>query len=203
MFGVPSVARIHSNRLCDWPFKCHTRFGIEIDIIWIAIMRLFLFCLGAVLSVGTAASSCSFDGAWPFQPNVEGWQPFESDGEYLGDIPAPRVVLRGIQRGKEEPGFSCADAGALRLSVYLPRNAKYKITDLGVYFRVIEGKDELGIFPDRPLVGEERRRGFELLLPWLDGHPSDQVPISMSVEVFFVSKALQIGQSSVIKIVAD
>ncbi|MEP2716683.1 hypothetical protein [Pseudophaeobacter sp.] len=166
-------------------------------------MKIFLVTLAAVFSIGSAASSCSFDGAWPFLPDVEGWQPFDGQDEYLGDIPAPKVVLRELRRGREAPGVSCGDAGTLRLLVSLPGNAQYKITDLGVYFRVIEGQNELGIFPDRPLVGEVRRRGFELQLPWLDGHPSDQIPIEMSVEVFFVSKALQIGRPSVIKIVAD
>lgn len=163
-------------------------------------MKLFSILLAAALPFATVAQSCSFSGAEPFQPDVEGWRPFGPDGDYLGVIPAPKVVLRKAERGKEAPGASCADAGTLLLSVSLPRKTKYKISDLGVYFRVVGGEDFYGIFPVAPLAGKVTGRGYDILLPWLDGHPSDHLPIKLNVEVFFVSKALQIGESKVVSI---
>ncbi|MDC0658758.1 hypothetical protein N6L27_12175 [Leisingera sp. SS27] len=170
---------------------------------WALSMKLFAFVFAAAMPLSSAALSCSFEGAWPFQPDLEGWEPFAGDGEYLGDIPAPNVEVKEIQRGKEAPGMSCGDAGTLRLSVSLPDTTLYEIKDLGVYFRVVRGEDAYGIFPAIPLAGEANGNGYGILLAWLDGQPSEQNPINLELEVFFVSKGLQIGLPSVVTIHAD
>ena len=66
----------------------------------------------------------------------------------------------------------------------------------------LEGLLPDAIFPDIPLVGEYTDGKMTLLLAWLDGHPSRQMPLDLKVEAFLVTNSLNIGESTIFNIMA-
>ncbi len=154
---------------------------------------------------GSNAAACSFETETSiFVPSLEAWEqhpvPDQQglEGAYWEKVPAPVVELVEITRGTEAPGASCNDAGTITLKVSLPPTSTYSIEEFGIYFR---SKDE--IFPDVPLVGGKSEDSSELFFAWLDGHPSQQKPLEIEVEVFFVTDGLNIGSSSFLVIRSD
>ncbi len=147
---------------------------------------------------------CSFGGTWVFEPTLERWeqQPGpkyydeKAEGDYWERVPTPNVQITKIVRGSASPGASCDDAGVLYLEVSLPESASYPVDQFGVYFRVVSGKLPDAIFPDVPVAGDVEDGKMTLVLPWLDGHPRQQIPLDLKVEVFLVTNSLNIGPSS-------
>lgn len=121
---------------------------------------------------------------------------FDGCDAYWERIPSPVVKVVSLSRATTADGISCSDAGSLQLSVSLPASSTYKINDFGVYFRVISGKLSDEVFPNIPLVGAVRGNEMTITLHWLDGAPSQQAPLDMSVEVFLISNSMNIGTSS-------
>ena len=162
-------------------------------------------CFGVLVAYAffaTKAAACSFASETDiFIPSLERWEQHPGpaqqglDGVYWEKVPQPIVELIEITRGTEAPGSSCNDAGTLTLTVSLPSQSTYAIEDFGIYFR---SKDE--ILPDVPLVGKVSEGSTELFFAWLDGHPSQQSPLELEVEVFFVTDGLDIGPSNTILI---
>ncbi len=161
--------------------------------------------LVACAFLASKATACSFGSETEiFVPSLERWEQHPGPGQqglegaYWEKVPAPVVELVEITRGTEASGFSCNDAGTITLNVSLPPKSTYAINEFGVYFR---SKDE--IFPDVPLVGGVSEGSTELFFAWLDGHPSQQTPLELEVEVFFVTNGLDIGPSSLVLIKSD
>jgi hypothetical protein len=163
-----------------------------------------------IFAFGSAAQACSFGGAGLFEIAPESWElhpgPAQKGlvGDYWEKVPTPTIRGLKVTRGTESAGSSCADAGTIAFTVSLPRGSSYSIEDFGVYFRVKRGTLPDEIFPDLPMTGEtNNKRMYSFILAWLDGHPSGQSPIDVDVEIFFVSKGLHIGPSTVIRIQSD
>ncbi|GAA6166167.1 hypothetical protein NBRC116590_38710 [Pelagimonas sp. KU-00592-HH] len=155
------------------------------------------------MTAGSMALSCTFDGSFRFEPDLQNWRPFDEAGEYLGSLPAPSVRVLEVKRGKEPAGMTCDDAGTISVSVSLPEGTRYSLKDLGVYFRTIGGTAPDIIFPSSPVVGEINGSEYRFLFAWLDGHPSQQIPIDLEVEIFFVAKDLALGASVLQRIRAE
>jgi hypothetical protein len=169
-----------------------------------ALIILGLFHLSSI------AMACSFAGAEPFTPTLERWEEHPgpaqkvkgAEGDYWEKVPYPIIKVAKITRGSEKPGSSCADAGTLLLEISLPSESTYLIKDFAVYFRVKKGKLLDEIFSDIPLVGEIKDGKMYILLAWLDGHPSRQIPLDLEVEAFFVTNSLNIGSSTIFEVKA-
>ncbi|MAD15470.1 MAG: hypothetical protein CL579_05230 [Alteromonadaceae bacterium] len=148
--------------------------------------------------------ACSFGGgAELFVPTLERWEEHagpaqsdpNSDGEYWESVPSPVVKVINVTRGSASAGHSCADAGTITLEVTLPKESTYSIEEFGVYFRVLSGKEPDLIFPDIPLTGQVKNGKATFFFAWLDGHPSQQFPINLEVDAFFVTNSLNVGKS--------
>lgn len=177
--------------------------------------RWRVFPLGALLAAALAvsqafpgaAAACSISGAEVFKPTLTRFNPHpgpgqkdRSKGDYWEKVPAPVVEVIGVKRGTKAPGASCDDAGILSLAFSLPTSSTYKIDQFAVYFRVLQGRLPDEIFPDIPLVGRVQGGRMEMLLAWLDGHPSRQIPLDLKVEVFLVTNGLNIGPSTIFEV---
>jgi hypothetical protein len=148
--------------------------------------------------------ACSVSGWRSFIPTQIEWQqhpgPAQSDpsssGEYWESVPTPQVKVIKIVRATAARGSSCDDAGVIELEITLPTSSTYKIDEFGLYFKLIKGETPDLIFPDIPVKGRIlSERKAVLLFPWLDTPPSHQKKLDITVEVFFISKGLNIGQS--------
>jgi hypothetical protein len=161
-----------------------------------------------LLFLSQGALACSFGGADLFKPTLERWEEHPGPaqkgekGDYWEKVPTPVVEVSSITRGSAKPGSSCDDAGVILLEISLPKESSYSIEEFAIYFRVQEGQLPDAIFPDVPLIGEYKDGKMTLLLAWLDGHPSRQIPLDLKVEAFFVTNSLNIGESSIFNIVA-
>lgn len=175
------------------------------------------FLPGAVFSILVALSNalvapafaCSLDIARAFKPTFDRFEYHfgpaaqkhpSAGGDYWEPVPRPAVEVVKLSRGKADPGMSCDDAGIITLSIALPASSTYSIEQFGVYFRVIEGAPPDMIFPPVPLVGLVKDNRMTLLVAWLDGHPSKQIPLDLKVEAFFVTNGLDIGASTIFEI---
>jgi hypothetical protein len=153
--------------------------------------------------------ACSFGGADLFKPTLERWEKHPGPaqkgekGDYWEKVPTPVVNVTKIKRGSAKPGSSCDDAGVILLDISLPKESTYSIEEFAVYLRVKEGQLPDAIFPDVPLTGEYKDGKMTLLLAWLDGHPSSQIPLDLKMEAFFVTNSLNIGESTTFNIVAS
>lgn len=175
-------------------------------------MCIAAMCAGLLFAVSsTVAWACSFGGTRPFVPTLDEWEqhpgPAQKDpnagGDYWLPVPVPVVTLDRVTRGTAPPGASCADAGTVTLTVSLPKGSPYAIEDFGVYFRATSGESPDAIFPDRPMVGIVSDDGMGFLFAWMDGHPSQQMPLDLTVEVFLVANDLSVGRSTTFKVRAD
>jgi hypothetical protein len=160
--------------------------------------------------VGVPAVACSIRGSDRFEPTLERWEqhpgPAQSDpnseGDYWEKVPAPVVAVTNVIRGSTDPGSSCGDAGVLELEISLPETSTYNISEFAFYFRVVRGRLPDEIFPDIPLVGIVEGDKALLSLAWLDGHPRNQFPLDLEVDVFLVTNGLNIGPSTRFAVVA-
>ncbi|XPF95283.1 hypothetical protein ACM9HF_04520 [Colwellia sp. RE-S-Sl-9] len=153
--------------------------------------------------------ACSISGYRAFTPSQEEWQqhagPAQSDpsslGEYWESVPTPQVKVLRIVRATESRGSSCGDAGLIEFEITLPPKSTYKIDEFGLYFKLIKGDTPDLIFPDTPVKGRilSDRKAI-LLFPWLDAPPSKQYQLDLTVDVFFISKGLNIGQSTTVNV---
>ncbi len=152
--------------------------------------------------------ACSFAGYDIFQPSLERWEqhagPAQTDpnsaGEYWESVPKPIVTVAKISRASYQPGNSCNDAGLIELEVALPSSSTYRITEFGIYFRVLSGKAPDLIFPDMPVKGRIVGNKMFLLFPWLDSVPSKQYPLDLTLDATFITNGLNLGQSNIFKI---
>lgn len=141
------------------------------------------------------AQGCSFaPGYNGFLPSAASFEA-KMDGDHIALLPAPTVTSVKVKRGTASAGASCDDAGRLTLDVNWPLSSTYKLNEVGFYFRVVRGKQPDQIFPLEPVYGEILGQRAQFLFVWLDGHPSDQSPLNLEIEVFAVNKGLQIGPS--------
>ena len=171
----------------------------------------FYIAASAIVSMflHSHAYACSFGGADVFVPTLERWEqhpgPAQTGGvgDYWEKVPAPVVTIIEVTRGTAKPGASCADAGTVSLSIALPPESTYDISEFGFYFRVVRGKLPDEIFPDIPLIGRVENNKSTILLAWLDGHPSKQIALDIEVEVTLVTNGLNIGSPTKIKITSD
>lgn len=151
--------------------------------------------LTALLLSPLFAEACSFaPGYEQFKPSIATFTP-KLDGNYDALLPPPAVSRIQVTRGKASPGSSCADAGTLTLDLTWPKTSVYRLGEVGFYFRVLNGKEPDRIFPLQPVSGKIVGQRAQFFFVWLDGHPSDQSPLSLDVEVFAVNKGLEIGAS--------
>ncbi len=163
----------------------------------------------ASLILSQAALACSFVGSDLFQPTLERWKQHPGPaqkggkGDYWERVPIPVVKVSEITRGSADPGNSCADAGTILLEISLPSESTYSIDEFAIYFRVISGQLPDAIFPGVPLIGTVKDGKATLLLAWLDGHPSQQLPLNLEVEAFLVTNSLNIGESTTFSIKAN
>lgn len=171
--------------------------------------HLAIFIFLASLAFSNSVFACTFGGSDLFKPTLERWEKHPGPaqkgekGDYWEKVPVPVVIVSSITRGSAKPGSSCDDAGVILLEISLPKESSYSIEEFAIYFRVKEGQLPDAIFPDVPLVGEYRGGKMTLLLAWLDGHPSRQIPLNLKVEAFFVTNSLNIGESTTFNIVAS
>lgn len=171
--------------------------------------HLTIFSVFALLAFSNSVFACSFGGADLFKPTLERWEQHPGPaqkgekGDYWEKVPAPVVKVSSITRGSAKPGSSCADAGVILLEISLPQESTYSIDEFSVYFRVKDGQLPDAIFPDVPLIGEYKDGKMTLLLAWLDGHPSRQIPLDLKVEAFLITNSLNIGESTIFNIVAS
>jgi hypothetical protein len=56
------------------------------------------------------------------------------------------------------------------------------------------------IFPDFPIVGWIDKESMSFTFPWLDHHPSRQIPLNLFVEILFVTNELNLGVATTFKI---
>jgi len=165
-----------------------------------------LFLLLGLISCNSLA--CSFNGASAFEPTLQRWEqhpgPAQKDpkstGEYWESVPTPIVKVSKISRASYKGGSSCNDAGLIELEVELPTTSTYEISEFGIYFRVLSGKEPDMIFPDVPIKGEIRGKTMIFLFPWLDMVPSKQYPLDLVVDATLITNGLNIGKSVTFKI---
>lgn len=156
------------------------------------------------------SSACSLATSEGFYPNSERWErrpgPRQLNNNTVGDywekIPAPIIKVTKIVRGTASVGDSCDDAGILYLEVTLPKESTYTLEEFGIYFRVKNGNDPYAIFDDAPVGLTAIDGKATVSLAWLDGHPKKQQAIDIEVEAFFVSNGLNIGPSTMFRVVS-
>jgi len=164
------------------------------------------------MSIAFPAMCCSLASTTtPFVPTLKEFDEHPGpaqqnppvEGDYWERIPAPVVKVVRLSRGTTADGSFCGDAGTLQLAVSLPASSTYKVGDFAVYFRVVSGKLPDEIFPNIPLVGAVNGKEMSITLRWLDGAPSQQTPLDLSVEVFFISNSMNIGASTLFAVKSD
>ena len=157
-------------------------------IIFITLMSLFNF----------PSIACSYVGYYFFQPTLERWEQHpgpkqldeNSDGTYWEAVPLPVVEKVKINRASYEGNSSCGDTGNLSIVVKLPKSSTYDLDEFGVYLRVIDGNMPDTIFPNMPIIPTMDRtdkKNMSFVFPWVDHHPSKQVPLNLTVEIRFVT----------------
>ena len=157
--------------------------------------------LGTTLAAA-AANACSFVQMQGFEPDFATFQPRRDAQGLRVSLPAPDVTVLEVTRGSASAGTSCDDAGVVQLRVKWPRGG-YALSEVGFYFRVVGGEDRNHIFPPGPMMGFMRDGGTEFLFAWLDGHPSQQQPLDLRVEIFAVNHGLEIGPATQFNLTAD
>lgn len=171
-------------------------------------LACFVFGIGSLLAT-TGAYACSFAGG-VFRPTLEDWEQHEgpkqsdpkADGDYWEGVPAPVVEVVRVGRGSMAAGADCGDAGTIELRLSLPASSTYDIGEFGIYFRVVSGELPDEIFPHIPLTGMVSGKATDVLLAWLDGAPSGQIPLDLEVDVFLVANDLSIGPPTRISVKA-
>lgn len=139
------------------------------------------------------AQACSFARGYEhFTPSVATFEA-KTDGDRYASLPAPQVKVVRIIRGTTGPSGMCGDVGQLTLELYWPKSSVYRLSDVGFYFRVVEGEQASEIFPVVPITGKIEGRRAIFFFVWLDGHPATQIPLKLDAEVFAVNKGLEIG----------
>jgi hypothetical protein len=173
-------------------------------------VKALLILSVAFAGIANSAFACSFGGSEVFRPSLSEWEQHEgpaqktegAEGDYWERVPQPVVKVTEIARGSAAPGSDCSDAGTISLEISLPASSTYSIADFAFYFRVQSGQLPDAIFPDVPLVGTVEGGKARLLLAWLDGHPSTQIPLDLKVELFLVTNDLSIGPSTFFEVQA-
>lgn len=151
--------------------------------------------LTALLLSPLFAQACSFAPGYDrFKPSIATFEP-KLDGDYVALLPPPTVSRIQVARGTASPGSSCNDAGTLTLDLIWPKSSVYRLSEVGFYFRVLNGEEPDQIFPLHPVSGKIVGQRARFFFVWLDGRPSGQRPLSLEVEVFAVNKGLEIGAS--------
>jgi hypothetical protein len=153
------------------------------------------FTILTILSCAASLNSnaCSFaPGYFEFKPESSFEVKMEND--LIALLPAPKVQVLKIIRGRSSPGSSCDDAGIIQLSLEWPNESVYTLEELGFYFQSENGLQPDLIFPLNPVKGKINQNTAEFQFVWLDGHPKYQKPLDFKVNVFAVNKGLQIGQ---------
>ena len=151
--------------------------------------------LTALLLSPLFGQACSFAPGYDrFKPSIATFEP-RLDGDFDALLPPPAVSRIQVTRGTASPGLSCDDAGTLTLDLTWPKTSVYRLSEVGFYFRVLNGKGPDRIFPLQPVSGKIDGQKTRFFFVWLDGQPSSQRPLSLDVEVFAVNKGLEIGAS--------
>ena len=177
-------------------------------VICFAIMSLYV---GNVFA-------CSFMVSKGFQPTLKNWErhpgPAQQggSGDYWEKIPKPVIEVKEITRGyaKQEQSCdgdiceitydSCNDAGTLSMEASLPKSSTYQVKEFGVYLRIKSGEQPDEIFPESPVYSRIENGKMALFFAWLDQPKSQQKPLNLTVEAFFVANDLSIGPSMTFKI---
>jgi hypothetical protein len=148
-----------------------------------------------------ASIACSFAPTFQqFEGNRPAFERLRSRVEST-ELPLPSVQVIGLQRGIASDGFSCDDAGTLKIRLTWPRNGIYKPSDVGFYFRVISGRTPDQIFPLHPIAPRQwNDYTAEVAFHWLDGHPSEHGALNFRLEVIPVNKGLELGPAAVVDI---
>jgi hypothetical protein len=147
-------------------------------------------------------------GYYLFQPTLDRWEQHpgpkqvdeNADGTYWEKIPLPVVETIKINRASYEGNSSCIDTGDLSFHVKLPVTSTYDLDEFGVYLQVIDGDMPDTIFPSIPIIGSVDNESMSLTFPWLDHHPSKQIPLNLTVEIRFVTNDLSLGVATRFKI---
>ena len=163
-------------------------------------MKSFVFA--ALIFSPIVAQACMFvPGYEAFHPAVATFHE-RTVNHQQALLAAPDVTVVELVRGSAEAGASCNDAGWLTVNLVWPKTNAYKISEIGFYFRV-KGKTPDQIFPLVPVVGTISGQRSRLRFVWLDGHPSQQKPLNLDVEVFAVNRGLEIGASRRFRVVSE
>ena len=165
-------------------------------------MRILLASVVALLMIASEAVSCSFmPGYSPFEVNPDNFESIIINGN-IASLPAPKVVIDKITRGRSDKGGACEDAGIIDLTITWPENSIYSIENIGFYFQSSNGLKPNFIFPPEPVSGDIKGNKVSFFFVWLDGHPENQHNLDFSVNVFAVNKGLHIGHPTIVKIKA-
>lgn len=134
-----------------------------------------------------------------FSPTPDSWNAVTLDqpenGFFWELVPQPVVELSNVSRGSGKRSSSCSDFGIIELSVSLPETSSYKISDFGVYVRLIDGKQPDLIFPDTPMTGRIESGVMKLVFPWLEPQNTKIMPLNLTLDIFLVSHRLNVGKS--------
>jgi hypothetical protein len=161
-----------------------------------------------------SSEACSYAGYYLFKPTLERWEQHpgpkqideNTNGEYWETVPTPVVGNVKINRATYKGSSSCKDTGDLTIVVKLPSSSTYDLDEFGVYIQVIDGDMPDTIFPDFPIMDNtiETKEGYySLTFPWIDHHPSEQVPLNLTIEVRFLTNELNLGAATTFKIEQD
>ncbi|PLT23181.1 hypothetical protein CXF89_20820 [Pseudoalteromonas sp. MelDa3] len=149
--------------------------------------------------VSFSSSACSIAGWRMFSPTPDSWNAVTLDqpenGFFWELVPQPVVELSNVSRGSGKRSSSCSDFGIIELSVSLPETSSYKISDFGVYVRLIDGKQPDLIFPDTPMTGRIESGVMKLVFPWLEPQNTKIMPLNLTLDIFLVSHRLNVGKS--------
>ncbi|MFW8591873.1 hypothetical protein ACOI22_13780 [Glaciecola sp. 2405UD65-10] len=154
------------------------------------------------------SAACSYVGYYLFQPTLERWDEHpgpkqvdeNADGTYWEQVPLPVVEKIKINRASYEGNSSCRDTGDLSFLVKLPKTSTYDLDEFGVYLQVIDGDMPDTIFPSVPIIGRIDKESMSFTFPWLDHHPSRQIPLNLIVEIRFVTNDLNLGVATTFKV---
>lgn len=151
---------------------------------------LLLFILAAC---PLFAQACSFARGYEhFTPSVAGFEA-RTDGTGFAVLPAPQVRAVQVRRASGGPGAMCGDVGQLTVELDWPRSSVYRLSEVGFYFRVVDGQQPDRMFPLVPITGKIEGQRAKFFFIWMDVQPADQAPLTLEAEVFAVNKGLEIG----------
>ncbi|MEI8669935.1 hypothetical protein P4S65_17975 [Pseudoalteromonas sp. B131b] len=149
--------------------------------------------------ISFSSFACSMAGWGVFKPTSENWKAVTleepENGFFWELVPEPVVELNSLSRGSGKRSSLCTDFGVIELNVSLPEASSYKISDFGVYIRLIEGEQPDLIFPDLPMIGRIEGGVMKLVFPWLEPQNIKLTPLNLTLDIFLVSHRLNVGKS--------